>query len=77
MLLSNFAFKFNLRRYTTVRTQRGIHNKVMSLGYDQQKAEIKSVDSLHSLGGSVVVMVAGALSNTKAGAHTRPLFSST
>ena len=45
----------------TVRTQRGINDKVMRLGYDRQKAEIASVDSQLTLGGGVVVQVAGAL----------------
>jgi len=47
----------------TVLTQRGIHAKVMSLGYDEYKAEIHSVDSQYSLNGGVLVQVTGALIN--------------
>jgi hypothetical protein len=38
----------------------------LHLGYEQQKAEIKSVDSIHSQAGSVVVMVTGVLGRVDA-----------
>jgi hypothetical protein len=46
---------------TTYRTQRDIHNKVMSMGYDETQADIKSIDASHTLGGGVLVQVTGAL----------------
>lgn len=47
----------------TVQAQRAIHDKVMSLGYDECKAQIHSVDSQYSLKGGVIVQVTGTLSN--------------
>lgn len=57
----------------TVLTQRGIHAKVMSLGYEEYKAEIHSVDSQYSLSGGVLVQVTGALAN-KANPQSRREF---
>ncbi|MCO5611378.1 hypothetical protein L7F22_065631 [Adiantum nelumboides] len=48
-------------------TQAGINQKIMSLDYIDFRAEIKTVDSLESLNGSVLVMVTGSLSS-----HGRP-----
>ncbi|KAH7277327.1 hypothetical protein KP509_39G045600 [Ceratopteris richardii] len=47
--------------------QAGINQKIMSLDYVDFRAEIKTVDSLESLNGSVLVMVTGSLSS-----HGRP-----
>eukprot|EP00249_Psilotum_nudum_P013986 c24608_g2_i1 orf=198-1664(+) len=46
----------------TVVTQAEIHKKIMSLDYGGCRTEIKTVDSLDSLNGSVLVMVTGAVS---------------
>eukprot|EP00250_Pteridium_aquilinum_P006193 c16160_g1_i1 orf=625-2181(-) len=48
-------------------SQAGINQKIMSLDYIDFRAEIKTVDSLESLNGSVLVMVTGSLSS-----HGRP-----
>jgi len=46
---------------TTYRTQRDIHNKVVSMRYDEAQADVKSIDASHTLGGGVLVQVTGAL----------------
>lgn len=46
---------------TTYRTQRDIHNKVVSMRYDESQADVKSIDASHTLGGGVLVQVTGAL----------------
>ena len=46
---------------TTYRTQRDIHNKVVSMRYDETQADVKSIDASHTLGGGVLVQVTGAL----------------
>jgi|Transcript_8671 hypothetical protein len=46
---------------TTYRTQRDIHNKVMSMRYDETQADVKSIDASHTLGGGVLVQVTGTL----------------
>ncbi|KAI5064397.1 hypothetical protein GOP47_0021067 [Adiantum capillus-veneris] len=46
-----------------VETQDKIQEKIMSMNLDGVQAQIKTVDSLASLNGSVLVMVTGALSN--------------
>lgn len=38
-----------------------IHNTVMSMGYEDCKAEIVTVDSSESIGGSVLVLVTGVM----------------
>ena len=35
---------------TTYRTQRDIHNKVVSMRYDEAQADVKSIDASHTLG---------------------------
>ena len=45
----------------TVRTQAGIHARFQQLGYRGKRCEVATVDSSHSIGGSVVVMVTGAI----------------
>ena len=44
---------------TTYRTQRDIHNKVVSMRYDEAQADVKSIDASHTLGGGVLVQVTG------------------
>jgi hypothetical protein len=56
----------------TARTQRGIKDAIVALAYDKDKAELASVDADLSAGGSVVVMVTGALASTAPGAERRP-----
>ena len=46
---------------TTYRTQRDIHNKVVSMRYDEAQADVQSIDASHTLGGGVLVQVTGAL----------------
>ncbi|KAI5064866.1 hypothetical protein GOP47_0019561 [Adiantum capillus-veneris] len=43
------------------RSQVEIHNTVMSMGYEECKAEIVTVDSSESIGGSVLVLVTGVM----------------
>lgn len=43
------------------RSQVEIHNTVMSMGYEDCKAEIVTVDSSESIGGSVLVLVTGVM----------------
>ena len=47
----------------TVRTQAGIHARFNQLGYRGKRCEVRTVDSSHSIGGSVVVMVTGAITD--------------
>ena len=53
----------------TVRTQAGIHARFQQLGYRGKRCEVATVDSSHSIGGSVVVMVTGAIVGGGQGGH--------
>ena len=53
----------------TVRTQAGIHARFQQLGYRGKRCEVATVDSSHSIGGSVVVMVTGAIVGGGGGGH--------
>jgi hypothetical protein len=57
-----------------VRTQAGIHARFNQLGYRGKRCEVRTVDSSHSIGGSVVVMVTGAITD---GAVDRRAFTQT
>ena len=55
----------------TVRTQAGIHARFQQLGYRGKRCEVATVDSSHSIGGSVVVMVTGAIVGAAEGSVER------
>eukprot|EP00245_Coleochaete_scutata_P008591 TRINITY_DN2663_c0_g1_i1.p1 TRINITY_DN2663_c0_g1~~TRINITY_DN2663_c0_g1_i1.p1 ORF type:complete len:538 (+),score=108.24 TRINITY_DN2663_c0_g1_i1:179-1792(+) len=48
-------------------SQQEIHDKILSIDFGTLKAEIKTVDSQHSLSGGVIVMVTGSLTTKDAG----------